>query len=150
MQIKEVTQKRGTVLQFFRYKTYNREKKRAEVEYIGSMSKYGTAVPADLAAKLTEPGELEQLEAYLAEFAAASETRNRQYSVRSIAQNITEVADAINGGVSPTDAGKIYAAMKVLGAALKKAGHPAPKLLGRGRPKKGVAPAVNQTASLDL
>lgn len=135
MQIKEVSQKRGAVLQLLRYTGYNKDKKRAEVEYIGSMSKFNTAPPADLVAML-DGAEVAQLNEYLTKIKIESEARSLEYDVLSISGRINKAAAAIDNGINPTDPGKIYAAMKALAAALRKRGHPAPKMPGRGRPRK--------------
>ena len=116
--------RQGRRVQVLAYRGYDKEKRRAIVKMMGSIDVYSYEPSDGLIENLTDE-EKKELQSYIETERQAAEKRNRQYSAKSAASRIKEVADTIRAGdFEPSEAwaADTWAAIEALTKAMRKAG----------------------------
>lgn len=130
--------RQGRRTQVLAYRGYDKEKRRAIVKMMGSIDVYSYEPSDGLIENLTDE-EKTELQSYIETERQSAEKQSRQYSVKSAARRINEVADTIKAGDFQPDeawAAKVWSAMDALARELRRAGHPKPKKM----PQKAAMP----------
>ena len=140
--------RQGRRVQVLAYRGYDKEKRRAIVKMMGSIDAYSYEPSDGLIDNLTDE-EKKELQAYIETERQAAEKLSRQYSAKSAASRIKEVADTIRAGdFEPSEAwaADTWAALDELSKAMRKAGYPKP----RKAPKKAADAPMPSQAGLPL
>ena len=120
----------GNRIQVLGYRGYDKEKKRAQVKLLGSISKsgfpHGRVASKDLWGNLTE-AEKNELHVYIGALQKSHDDKMRQYGIESMAERINQVSDSLakEQFVSHTDrefANEVYEAIDGLTKRLRKMG----------------------------
>ncbi|CAH0318979.1 hypothetical protein SRABI118_05168 [Massilia sp. Bi118] len=129
MQIKQ----RGKVFQLIRYTGYNKDKKRADTQLVGSFPDYVSqlaSIDVELVAKLDDD-ERAQVEKFLKEKREASDRFLSDMALRDLPKTIEKCKAAIEAATQDSkpiaDPDAIFFALRDLGQALVKAGYKRPK-----------------------
>ncbi len=121
--------RQGRRVQVLAYRGYDKEKRRAIVKMMGSIDVYSYEPSDGLIENLTDE-EKTELQSYIETERQAAKKRSRQYSAKSAASRIKEVADTIRGGdFEPPEAwaADTWAAIEALTKAMRKAGFAKPR-----------------------
>lgn len=121
--------KKGSKINVLAYRGYDREKRRAVVKMVGSMSAYTYTPSENLLENLTAD-EKEELQKYIEDARQESGRQARRYAVDVIPSRLADATEAISAGeVEPSAewAAEVWAAMTALGKALRRAGLPRPR-----------------------
>lgn len=140
--------RQGRRVQVLAYRGYDKQKRRAIVKMMGSIDAYSYEPSDGLIDNLTDE-EKKELQSYIETERQAAEKLSRQYSAKSAASRIKEVADTIRGGdFEPSEAwaADTWAALDELSKAMRKAGYPKP----RKAPKKAADAPMPAQAGLPL
>lgn len=133
--------RQGRRVQVLAYRGYDKEKRRAIVKMMGSIDVYSYEPSDGLIENLTDE-EKTELQSYIETERQSAEKRIRQYSAKSAASRIKEVADTIQGGdFEPSEAwaADTWAAIEALTKAMRKAGYPRPRKAPQ-KPRKAPMP----------
>lgn len=129
MQIKQ----RGKVFQLIRYTGYNKDKKRADTELVGSFPIYVSdlaSIDPEVQAKLTDDDRV-QVEKFLKQKRADSDRILSDMALRDLPKTIERCKAAIEAATETkqtiADPDAIFFALRDLGQALVKAGYKRPK-----------------------
>ena len=118
--------RQGRRVQVLAYRGYDKEKRRAIVKMMGSIDVYSYEPSDGLIDSLTDE-EKKELQSHIETERQEAEKRSRQYSAKSAASRIVEVADTIKAGdFEPSEAwaADTWAAIEALTKAMRKAGYP--------------------------
>ena len=140
--------RQGRRVQVLAYRGYDKEKRRAIVKMMGSIDVYSYEPSDGLIENLTDE-EKTELQSYIETERQSAEKRSRQYSAKSAASRIKEVADTIKAGdFEPSEAwaADTWAAIEALTKAMRKAGYPKP----RKTPQKAADAPMPGQAGLPL
>lgn len=140
--------RQGRRVQVLAYRGYDKEKRRAIVKMMGSYDVYSYEPSDGLIDSLTDD-EKKELQSHIETERQEAEKRSRQYSAKSAASRIKEVADTIQGGdFEPSEAwaADTWAAIEALTKAMRKAGYPKP----RKAPQKAADAPMPGQAGLPL
>lgn len=121
--------RKGNKINVLAYRGYDREKRRAVVKMVGSMSAHTYTPSENLLENLTDD-EREELQKYIEDARQESDRQARRYAVDAIPSRLADAAEAITAGeVEPSEAwaAEVWAAMTTLGRALRRAGLPRPR-----------------------
>lgn len=121
--------RQGRRVQVLAYRGYDKEKRRAIIKMMGSIDVYSYEPPDNLIKNLTDD-EKTELQSYIQKERQAAEKKSRQYSAKSAASRIAEVADTIKAGdFEPSEAwaADTWAAIDALTKAMRKAGYSKPR-----------------------
>lgn len=116
-------------IQVLKYIGYDKDKKRAKVQMVGSLNRYSFEPTAGLFESLTAD-EKEELQSYIKEKRQSQEKERRQSAVENADYSLKRVADSLADDditISPEKAARIWAEIEALTKAMKKAGHSKPK-----------------------
>ena len=135
--------RQGRRVQVLAYRGYDKEKRRAIVKMMGSYDVYSYEPSDGLIDSLTDD-EKKELQSHIETERQEAEKRSRQYSAKSAASRIKEVADTIQGGdFEPSEAwaADTWAAIEALTKVMRKAGYPKPR---KATQKAADAPMADQ------
>lgn len=116
-------------IQVLKYIGYDKDKKRAKVQMVGSLDRYSLEPSDGLINSLTAD-EKEELQSYIKEKRQSKEKESRQSAVENADYALKRVADSLGFDditVTPEKADQIWGALELVSKAMKKAGHPKPK-----------------------
>lgn len=140
--------RQGSRVQVLAYRGYDKEKRRAIVKMMGSYNVYSYEPSDGLIESLTDE-EKKELQSHIKTERQEAEKQSRQYSAKSAASQIKEVADTIRAGdFEPSEAWAtdIWAAIEALTKAMRKAGYPKP----RQATQKAAGAAIDGQVGLPL
>ena len=129
--------KPGKSVSLLRY-AYDPEKRRSKQVIIGTVDRWATALPPEIATILTD-AEREEFREWAAERDRQLAALTQKHHLLHVAEHMGWAAKALAAGVEPVQPGRIWDALDVLAKALEKAGHPRP-VRARGRPSKSETP----------
>lgn len=133
MQFKRVKNR----VQVYRYAGYDKVKRRAIIEMVGSMSAYSPLATDEMLAKLDD-AERAEVAKFIEENRQKNEASMSSLRTRTIASNLREVAKSVRSdGWAPPDAawcGDVVAALDELQKALKKHGIRKPRKVKKAKP----------------
>ena len=135
--------RQGRRIQVLAYRGYDKEKRRAIIKMMGSIDAYSYELPDGLIEGMTDD-EKKELQSYIEEQRQKAEKDSRQYSAKSVASRIKEVADTIRAGdFEPSEAwaADTWTAIEALTKAMKKSGYSKPR---QATQKAAEAPIAGQ------